>query len=434
MKKGRTSPGFIRHIHPVSIPLKALELKSTWALGGISLILVMLLMGSGALMLFVYRPFPAYAYASVLELKNQYSFGQMIRNMHYFAANLLVVTVFAHMLRVFFTGGYQGQRRLNWIVGVYLFCCVLLSCFTGYLLPWDQTAYWAVTICINMFGYIPGGDILKGLFVNSHGVSEKTLQLFFTLHTTGIPSLMILFMGIHFWKIRKAKGVVTSGLNLLTEAEKPVMVKTNPHLLLREAVATLILVAFIMVLSFFFDAPLGDMANAGLSPNPAKAPWYFSGFQELLLHFHPFFAVFLIPFMLLCTLFYLPFIRFKHRDIQDEGVWFISSRGKKIAVAAVLFAMILASAFILVDEIVPDVQTWLPGVPVILSEGVIPFGLAALLVLLFHFWMKKQFRLSDAEAFQTSAVFLIITFMIFTLTCVWFRGEGMKLCFLGGCG
>ena len=393
-----------------------------------SLILVMLLAGSGMLMLFSYQPFPEFAYASVELLENQFIFGRLIRSMHYFSANLLVMIVFAHMLRVFFTGGYQGKRRLNWILGLCIFSLVLLSCFTGYLLPWDQTAFWAVTICINMFDYVPAGGFLKSLFTNHDGVSEKTLQLFFTIHTTLIPLLLTVFLATHFWKIRKAKGVVTSGLNAIKEDEKPKLVAVNPNLLLREVVAGFILTAFVMTLAFAFNAPLDEMANAGLSPNPAKAPWYFSGFQELLFHFHPFFALFLIPAVIACIMIYLPF---RQQNIQNEGIWFISDRAKKAAKTAVLISAVLTPGLIFLDESVVDFQQWFPGFPPILSTGLVPLSLVLILIFLHHFGMKKKYRLSDEEAFQTSAVFLITAFVILTMTCVWLRGAGMKLILWG---
>jgi len=388
------------------------------------LVLVTLLMGSGTLMLFSYQPFPESAYTSVQFFENQFIFGRMIRSLHYFAANLIVVMVFVHMLRVFFTGGYQEKRKLNWIIGLCVLSLILLSCFTGYLLPWDQTAFWAVTICINMFDYVPAGDFLKEFLINGDGVSEKTLQLFFTLHTTVIPSALILFLATHFWKVRKAKGVVTSGQNSPGDGEKHVMVSTRSNLLLRETVAALVLIAFVLTLASVFDAPLDKMANAGLSPNPAKAPWYFAGFQELLFHFHPFFAVFLIPCAIMCTLIFLPF---KKWERQNQGIWFISTRAKTAALKAIFISLILTPVLIVLDEYSLDFQKWFPDIPVILSTGLIPFVLALSLILLFHFGMKKKLRLSDAEAFQTSVVFFITAFVILTLTCTWLRGAGMKL-------
>jgi quinol-cytochrome oxidoreductase complex cytochrome b subunit len=389
-------------------------------------VLVLMLMGSGALMLFSYQPFPEFAYTSVKFLENQFIFGRMIRSLHYFSANLLVVMVFGHMLRIFFTGGYQGKRALNWIIGLCVLGLILLSCFTGYLLPWDQTAFWAVTICIHMFDYIPAGSFFKGLLISGDGVSEKTLQLFFTFHTTLIPSILILFLATHFWKVRKAKGVVTSGLNGLGNGEKPAMVSTRSNLLLREAVAALVLIAFVLTLAVLFDAPLDKMANSGLSPNPAKAPWYFSGFQELLFHFHPFFAVFLIPGIIMLFLIFLPF---KKWDKENMGIWFMSGRAKKAVMAAMFISLILTPVLILLDEYILDFQKWFPGIQVILSTGLIPFVLVLSLIFLFHFGIKKILRLSNAEAFQASAVFLGIAFVILTLTCAWLRGTGMQLVF-----
>jgi quinol-cytochrome oxidoreductase complex cytochrome b subunit len=385
-------------------------------------VLVMMLMGTGLLMLLAYQPFPELAYGSVQTLENQFIFGRMIRSMHYFAANLLVILMFCHVLRVFFTGGFRGKRKLNWIIGVCVLSLVLLSCFTGYLLPWDQTAFWAVTICINMFDYVPGGSFLKGLVIAPNGVSEKTLQLFFTLHTSLIPAALILCLGTHFWKIRRARGVVISGQNSLEKGEPPAMVKTNPNLLLREGVAALVLLASVMVLALFFDAPLDTQANAGLSPNPAKAPWYFSGFQELLLHFHPFVAVCVIPGLLFSFLLYLPF-----KPGNNQGVWFISDTAKKAGKAALFFSVIFTPVLILLDEYAIDFQAVFPGIPLIVSTGALPFAMIFILVLVLHFGMKKKYDLNPEEAFQTSAIFMLMAFIILTLTCAWFRGAGMKL-------
>lgn len=344
------------------------------------LLLVLILMSSGGFMLFVYKPIIDFAYLSVQILENQVLFGRTLRSLHYFSANLLVLLIFCHMLRVFFTGGFQKTRGLNWIVGVSVFILVLLSCFTGYLLPWDQTSFWAVTICMNMFDYIPGGGFLKNFLISSNGVGEKTLHFFFTLHTTLLPALMILFLGTHFWKIRKAKGVVTSGGSHLIAGEKPVMVDTNPSLLLREAVASMVLIAILFLLSFCFNAPLDDMANAGMSPNPAKAPWYFAGFQELLFHFHPIFAVFVIPGTIFCIMIYLPF---RQGFLQNEGTWFISDKGRKAAATACLFSLVLTPGLIFLDETVIDFQKFFPNMPLMISTGIIPFSLFLLLLLLF---------------------------------------------------
>ncbi len=130
-------------------------------------------------MLFVYKPIIDFAYLSVQILENQVLFGRTLRSLHYFSANLLVLLIFLSYAEGFFLPADSKKTRgLNWIVGVSVFILVLLSCFTGYLLPWDQTSFWAVTICMNMFDYIPGGGFLKNFLISSNGVGEKTLHFF----------------------------------------------------------------------------------------------------------------------------------------------------------------------------------------------------------------------------------------------------------------
>lgn len=419
---------FIKHIHPAKIPLKALSFCNTWGLGGMALVLFVLLVGTGTLMLFVYKPFPGLAYESILSIQTEYIFGQLIRNIHYFSASFLVIIVFSHILRVFLTGGYNGNRKFNWMIGLSIFLIVLLSCFTGYLLPWDQIAFWAVTICINILDYLPAGEWLKEIITQGGEVSAKTLQLFFTMHTTVLPGSLFLILSIHFWKIRKAKGVVTSGLNQISDSEKPVMVDTIPHLLLREATVALVLIALVMTVSSTFNAPLQDMANAGLSPNPAKAPWYFSGLQELLLHFHPFFAAFLIPFVVLSLLFCLPYI---NSDNSQSGMWFISKKGKQTSLMSIFTAFIITPAFILADEYLIDLESFIPGISSWISLGLVPVIFIFCLLIIYYYLMIKRFDLTRGESVQMFFLLMVTIFIVLTITGIWFRGENMTLMWAG---
>jgi quinol-cytochrome oxidoreductase complex cytochrome b subunit len=140
----------ILHFRPRIVPERTLRFTLTWGLGGMAVVLVFMLMGTGLLLKFAYEPFPGRAYDSIAQLQNDVLFGQLIRNIHHWSANLLLVVVFLHFLRVFFTGAFHPPRQFNWIFGLALFVTVLLSNFTGYLLPWDQLAYWAITICTGM--------------------------------------------------------------------------------------------------------------------------------------------------------------------------------------------------------------------------------------------------------------------------------------------
>jgi quinol-cytochrome oxidoreductase complex cytochrome b subunit len=134
------------HFRPPTVVERTLRFSLTWGLGGMAVVLIMLQLGSGLLLKFAFEPTPLGAYASIQSLQNDVPFGQLVRNLHHWSANLLVLIAFLHMLRVFFTGAFQPPRQFNWIIGWAMFGTVLIANFTGYLLPYDQLAYWAVTV------------------------------------------------------------------------------------------------------------------------------------------------------------------------------------------------------------------------------------------------------------------------------------------------
>ena len=145
----------ILHFRPRTVPERTLRLTLTWGLGGMAVVLVFLLFGTGVLLKFVYEPFPDKAYESILHLQRDVLFGGLIRNIHHWSGNGLLVVIFLHFLRVFFTGAFHPPRQFNWIIGLVLFFTVLSSNFTGDLMPWAQLAFWAITICTIMLEYIP---------------------------------------------------------------------------------------------------------------------------------------------------------------------------------------------------------------------------------------------------------------------------------------
>ncbi|MCK5685494.1 cytochrome b N-terminal domain-containing protein [bacterium] len=419
---------FFEHIHPRKIPAQSLDLKNTWGLGGMSLVLFFLLVGSGSLMLFVYDPFPESAYESILHLQTNYLFGSLIRNIHYFSANALVIILILHMLRVFFTQGFREKRRGNWVIGLCLLGFVLTSCFTGYLLPWDQIAYWAITICIHILDYVPAGELLKDTLLYKNEISANTLKLFFTLHTTIIPVCLIITLAIHFWNIRKAKGLVTSISIKKSVIKNPVFINTMPHLFLRELAVSLILIAVILLISTLFDAPLAQMANAGLSPNPAKAPWYFAGLQELLLHFHPLFGAFIIP---LCSIFLMIILAFIPVKDELKNRWFISEKGRLSGFILFLTGLFTTSAFIVVDEYFLGIENIFKNSPTWLTTGIIPLGGILLFLIFLLLAVKKKFELNRTELIQACFILIVTIFITLTFTGIWFRGENMNLMWAG---
>jgi len=413
----------VLHLRPSRVPKSTLRYTHTFGLGGMSLVLVSVLMLTGVLMMFAYEPFPGWAYDSIVRMQEAILFGRLVRSVHHWSANLLVVVVFLHLLRVFFTGGFHAPRQFNWVVGLGLLLCVLASNFTGYLLPWDQLSYWAVTICTGMLGYLPGAGLwLQRLIRGGDEIGRATLINFYSLHTTVMPVLLISLMALHFWRVRKAGGVVVppdSGAG-----GKPESVLFLPNLLVRETAAALLLIALVVVLSVVLEAPLGERANPGMSPNPAKAPWYFLGFQELLLHFHPVFAVFVIPLAIAVWLLLLPYSKY---DTALAGQWFLSPKGRRMGMFATVVGLVLTPAWIVLDELTIGSSRALGALPAWLSNGLFPFALGVAGVGTFYTWTKRRFSASNNEAVQALFILLLVSFLVLTATGVWFRGAGMRL-------
>nr|MDJ0816204.1 cytochrome b N-terminal domain-containing protein [Desulfobacterales bacterium] len=343
--------------------------------------------------------------------------------------NVLLLVVFLHLLRVYFSGAYHPPRQFNWIIGLLMFLLVLGSNFTGYLLPWDQLAFWAVTICTGMLEYVPGiGSTLQLLIRGGTDIGPATLSIFFAVHTAVIPAFLIILMAFHFWRVRKARGLVIPRKPDDNPDDRGESVPTIPHLIVRELVVASVLIAFIMVFSTLFNAPLEAKANPGLSPNPTKAPWYFAGLQELLLHFHPLFAVLVIPAAALVFLLALPYLRF---DAGTSGVWFVSHRGRRSAAIAAVIGLILTPLAILANEYLLDASVWQASVPAVISNGLLPTLLVAAAVTAFYSLLKKKFGATRNEAFQAIFVLLLTAFLVLTATGIWFRGEGMALTWFG---
>jgi quinol-cytochrome oxidoreductase complex cytochrome b subunit len=415
----------ILHFRPIRVPEKTIRYTHTFGLGGMSMVLFLLLALTGVLLMFVYEPSPGYAHDSILMLQNDVFFGKLIRNIHHWSANFLIVLLLLHTLRVYLTGAYFGARQFNWIIGLLLLFCVLASNFTGYLLPWDQLSYWATTIVTGMLSYVPiVGSWLQGVIRGGQEISSATLVNFYAAHTTVLPVLIITIMGFHFWRIRKARGVVIPRSPGEEPDEKPNTVLTLPNLLLREFSVAMILVAMIMMTSLVFDAPLGEAANPGMSPDPAKAPWYFVGFQELLFHFDPLFAVLIIPLAAAVGLLMIPYITYDH---DTSGVLMASHRGRRIGLYAAVIALIITPLLVIADEYVISFGAWLPGVDPVISNGVVPAGLLAIVLAGVYFALRRKYTATKNEAVQTMVILLASAFFVLTLIGVWFRGSGMAL-------
>ncbi len=196
------------HLHPVKVRRHALAIPYTWCMGGLSFFLFLVLTLTGTLLMFYYRPTTEWAYSDIKDMETVVVFGQLLRNMHRWAAHGMVITVFLHIVRVFYTGSYKPPREFNWVVGVVLLFLTIMLSFTGYLLPWDQIAYWAITIGTNMGGYAPLFNTpTKLILLGGIEVGQNTLLRFYVLHIMVFPLVAAIFLAVHFWRIRKDGGI-----------------------------------------------------------------------------------------------------------------------------------------------------------------------------------------------------------------------------------
>ena len=195
---------FFLRIHPVRVKKSAVRVSYTLCLGGLSFFLFILLTITGLFLMFYYIPSVDTAYQNVKDLQFVAVFGDIIRNMHRWAAHAMVITVWLHMARVFYQGAYKPPREFNWVIGTFLLLITLLLSFSGYLLPWDQLAIWAITVGTNMAKYAPiVGPYTRYLLLGGDQVAQGALIRFYVLHVIALPLIGFLLMVVHFWRVRK---------------------------------------------------------------------------------------------------------------------------------------------------------------------------------------------------------------------------------------
>ncbi|MDH4070565.1 MAG: cytochrome b N-terminal domain-containing protein, partial [Ignavibacteria bacterium] len=363
------------HWFPNRISLSSLSWNYSLWLGTISFVLFLILVVTGVVLMFLYVPSVERAYMSIKDLEYVVSFGWFLRTSHRIAAHLMVAAVFLHMVRVFLTGGYKNgravgsNRPLNWIVGLVLLILTLLLSFTGYLLPWDQLAYWAITVGTNIASAAPlVGESLRYLLLGGNEIDQNALIRFYVLHVFFLPMIVLLLFSYHMWRVRKDGGLASvdrEGLNLKPEKSEPVSTKSYsllgvaggssvhvqtrlvdeernsvpavPHLVRRIWIVTLVTIAIVTILSFLFPAPLEAPADPTVTPNPAKAPWYFLWLQEIVTITTVSLGSFtingaLIGGILLPGLLFVLAVWWPYRDrsgLATVGVWFPAERKKQ---------------------------------------------------------------------------------------------------------
>ncbi len=215
------------HLHPVKVSRQAMRITYTWCLGGLSFFLFLVLTITGVFLMFYYVPSTTDAYKDIQNINTIVTFGAFVRNMHRWAAHLMVITVTLHMIRVFYHGAYKPPREFNWVIGVCLFFLTLFLSFSGYLLPWDQIAYWAVTVGTNLANYAPFiGTQVHTALIGGVDVGQNGLLRFYVIHVIAFPLILAILLAVHFWRIRKdggAAGPPPPSRRETETAEEPVL-------------------------------------------------------------------------------------------------------------------------------------------------------------------------------------------------------------------
>lgn len=196
------------HLFSVKARKRALDFSVTWYLGALSFATFAILVITGVLLMLYYHPSVPQAYADMKDLQFAVSSGVFLRNLHRWSAHAMVFLVFAHMFKVFYRGAYRPPREFNWVIGVFLLLLTLLLSYTGYLLPWDQLSFWAVTVGSNIASAVPFvGQKMRYLLLGGHQVNANALLRFYVLHCVILPMTLVFFIAIHFWRIRKDGGL-----------------------------------------------------------------------------------------------------------------------------------------------------------------------------------------------------------------------------------
>ena len=332
-------PNFFYHIHPPTVPARQARWSYTLGAGGIAVFLVLVLIATGLLEMFYYTPSPSDAALSIQTISYAVPFGGLIRNLHYWAAQFLVLTAFVHLFRVVLTGAYAPPRRFNYLLGMALFILVILLDFTGYILRWDQGIQWALIVGTNLVKTIPGiGGTFYRILMGGDYPGSATLTRFYAWHVYGLmlPSFVLIVW--HIFRVRRDGGIAIPPPNFRTEVKRI----AREDLVRQEVIVMLICVAVLFLVSIFIPAPIAPMiTKIQAAPSDASAPWFFLWIQQMLKWGDPFLWGVLIPLLILGVIAMIPYVLPKPNPRQ-LGRWFPSSnRLAQIVLAVIAVAILL---------------------------------------------------------------------------------------------
>ena len=451
------------HLHSVRTHRWTLRWTTTMGLGIMATSAFLLTLITGVMLMFYYKPFPEAAYDSMKDIHFVVPTGRFIRNIHRWAANVMVVAVILHMARAFFTASYRKPREYNWLIGLGLLAVTLGLSFTGYLLPWDQLAFWAITIGANIAQsprevtdalgltqwFDPGG-FQKMLLLGSDVVGPEALIRFYLLHVMLLPLALGALMSVHFWRIRKDGGLArpadadqrlgpppagvypvfteapqrTYHLAAVVKGRTPAVnngpentVPSMPHLFYGELGVFMLTVFICLALALISDAPLKELANPNVPENPAKAPWYFLGLQELV-SFSAFMGGIGVPAIVLAGLGLIPYL---DREKTGTGEWFGGPGGWPLVRRSIFLGL---GSTLLVETLVIRfgwLREWFPRIPQLIITAVNPATILTTIYALYSMWLIRRYQSTRAGALGLFTCFLC-GFLVLTIIGVYFRG------------
>jgi len=402
-----------------------LGFRETWYLGALTLGTFTIQVSTGLLLMLYYHPSIPQGYADMKDLEFVVSSGGMLRSLHRWSAHAMVLLVFVHMAKVFYRRSYRPPRELNWVVGVSLLLATLLLSYTGYLLPWDQLSYWGTTVGASIMSSMPVvGSYLRFYLLGGHTVNANALLRFYVLHTMILPLVVIMLVGTHLWRLHKDGGMYEPD-----DQGKPILPEHIPaedelfkgvenektlsyrELLFREVTGIEALAVVLISTALIWKAPLDELANPLHTPNPAKAPWYFTGLQELLHYFPPFVAGIILPVLIVSGLFIIPFFPiFDDLTTVDACRWV---RGTSARIGTIGIVLVGLSALLI------HLHAWDAMLPLwIVAALLCAAGGAANQTRGFRNWLSSQ-----SLSFWIMTLFLLEA-VVLTSVGTFFRGPG----------
>jgi quinol-cytochrome oxidoreductase complex cytochrome b subunit len=336
-------PSFFHHLHPPTIPARQARFRYTLGAGGMAVFLILVLLVTGVLEMFYYIPTPDQAALSIQTLSYLVPYGGLVRNLHYWSGQFLLIVLGVHLLRVVFTGAYVPPRRFNYLLGLALLVLALLLDFTGYVLRWDQGVHWALITGTNLFKSIPAlGQPLYRTLVGSSQTGPSTLIRFYAWHIFGLTIAVIVIGVWHLFRVRRDGGIAVPPPPARQDNQRI----SRFELVRREALAALLASIALLLLSTFAPAPIAPpITEAASLTTEARAPWFFLWIQQMLKFGSPFLWGVVMPLAVLALLGAIPYA-FPKPDLAELGSWFPKSSRLAQIVVTLITLLILALSLI----------------------------------------------------------------------------------------